>query len=373
MCGWLPVTAPPATSLQIFFLVKEASLDLTMRRYLNGAPAPQHRFPTFSENRSPKHRSEPIMMRVVLLVVLWSRSTHSTTAPPEGCSGLLADVLLARDREIGLIRSSHEEAIRKLQREIEGLRRACPCTTPSGSNVLEPALPPAAAGPEAMDEQAASGESVGTTRARNETMQAPRLAKAAGRQLLRSASPALYCSKAELRSVSASSGGTSGVEAAVVQLMETNVLCGVCIIQELTGQGIATLMDAARALFRCLHQEENRCDQETGLSRIEPMLPLASIDDRGSLVRMLELVEAGARITPGTPHLSPVAQYVNGASVRCRLCLLPPRDDRVGSWCRIRRREAANRHGLPDTATRMRAAARGRASERPAEGGGSGA
>jgi hypothetical protein len=31
------------------------------------------------------------------------------------------------------------------------------------------------------------------------------------------------------------------------------------------------------------------------------MLPLASVDDRGSLVRMLELVEAGARIPP---HLS---------------------------------------------------------------------
>jgi hypothetical protein len=145
-----------------------------------------------------------------------------------------------------------------------------------------------------MDGESVSGESISTT-LRNETRHTLLIAKAPDRRLLRSTSPALYCSKAELRSVSEAG---DGAPAAVMQLMETNVPCGICILEALTGHIIVTLLDAARLIFSCLHQEENRCDQATGLSRIEPMLPLASVDDQGSLVRMLELVEAGARIPP---------------------------------------------------------------------------
>jgi hypothetical protein len=237
-------------------------------------------------------RSVPIMMWVVLILALRLRAINSSSAPPESCSELLADFQLARDRELELIRSSHEEAIRELRSEIEVLRRACLCTAPNDSNESSAptgaALPPAAAGPEATDGESVTGESVSTT-LRNETKHTLRIAKAPGRRLLRSTSPALYCSKADLRGVS---------EATVMQLMETNILCGICILEALTGHLIVTPLDAARLLFSCLHQDENRCDQATGLSRIEPMLPLASVDDRGSLVRMLELVEAGARIPP---------------------------------------------------------------------------
>jgi hypothetical protein len=85
---------------------------------------------------------------------------------------------------------------------------------------------------------------------------------------------------------------------AVQQLLQTNPLCGNCIAQAyqavVTTVANLTSIDKARALLGCLHQEENRCDQATGLSRIEPMLVLASVADRGSLVRMLELVEAGS-------------------------------------------------------------------------------
>jgi hypothetical protein len=261
--------------------------------------------PTFSvATRTLTFGAKIMMWVVVLILALRSRAINSLSAPPESCSELLADFQLARDRELDLIRSSHEEAIRKLQSEIEGLRRACACTAPNKSNESSAptgaaALPPAAAGPEAMDGESVSGESVSTTPTRSETRQTLMMAKAPDRRLLRSTSPALNCSKAELRSVSESSG--AGAQAIFMQLMETNVLCGICILQALTGQVIVTLLDAGRYLFSCLHQEENRCDQETGLSRIEPILPLASVDDRGSFVRMLELVEAGACIPP---HLS---------------------------------------------------------------------
>jgi hypothetical protein len=43
----------------------------------------------------------------------------------------------------------------------------------------------------------------------------------------------------------------------------------------------------------CTHQEENRCDASTGLSRIVSLIPLASIHDRDSIFRMIDVVEAG--------------------------------------------------------------------------------
>ena len=216
---------------------------------------------------------------------------------------MLAEMQLAHNREVLLIRSSHEETVRKLRNEIEGLRRACSRTTPASSKErllssapAGAAFPPNAAGSDPQDR--VSGI---RTRGRTGARQTPRLAQAArrpaaGRQLLRSGSAALYCSKVELRSVIESPAGK--IADAFEQLLQTNPLCGDCMIQALqavmTTVTNPTALDLGPVVWRCSHQEENRCDQATGLSRIEPMLVLASVADRGSLVRMLELVEAGS-------------------------------------------------------------------------------
>jgi tRNA U54 and U55 pseudouridine synthase Pus10 len=118
------------------------------------------------------------------------------------------------------------------------------------------------------------------------------------------------------------------------QLLQTNPLCGDCMLRAfaavVTTVANPTTIDKSRALLGCLHQEENRCDQATGLSRIEPMLVLASVADRGSLVRMLELVEAGLHITPD-------AVLHSCSAVRCRaLQLVPTACSRQSSTCTAR-------------------------------------
>ena len=244
---------------------------------------------------------------------------------------MLAEMQHAHNREVLLIRSSHEETVRKLRKEIEGLRRACSRTTPASSNELLLSSAPAGAAfpPDADPLDKGSGI---TTRGRTGTRQTPRLAQAARRQLLRSGSAALYCSKVELRSVIESPADK--IVDAFEQLLQTNPLCGVCMIQALqavtTTVTNPTALDLVPAVWRCSHQEENRCDQATGLSRIEPMLVLASVADRGSLVRMLELVEAGSHITPD-------ADMHCCSAVRCRaLQLVPTACSRQSSTCTAR-------------------------------------
>jgi len=283
-----------------------------------------------SRRLQPDSTQKLVLTWVVLIIV--TRPAHSMAAPLDAdvrCSDLLAEMQHAHKRELVLIRSSHEEIVRKLRNEIEGLRRACSHTTPASSNerLLSSAPAGAAFPPDADPLDKGSGI---TTRGRTGTRQTPRLAQAARRQLLRSGSAALYCSKVEYRSVVES----PGVVDAVQQLLQTNPLCGNCIAQAyqavVTTVANLTSIDKARALLGCLHQEENRCDQATGLSRIEPMLVLASVADRGSLLRMLELVEAGSHITPD-------AHMHCCSAVRCRaLQLVPTACSRQSSTCTAR-------------------------------------
>ena len=288
-----------------------------------------------SRRLQPDSTQKLVLTWVVLIIV--ARPAHSMAAPSDAdvlCSDLLAEMQQTHNREVLLIRSSHEETVRKLRNEI--LRRACSRsrTTPTSSNErllssapAGAAFPPDAAGSDPLDR-----ESGITTRGRTSTRQTPRLAQAARRQLLRSGSAALYCSKVEYRSMVESP--TSKIADVGQQLVDTNPLCGGCMIQaaQAVRKTVAnpTALDLGRALLGCLHQEENRCDQATGLSRIEPMLLLASVADRGSLVRMLELVEAGLHITPdAVMHCC--------SAVRCRaLQLVPTACSRQSSTCTAR-------------------------------------
>jgi hypothetical protein len=250
-----------------------------------------------SRRLQPDSTQKLVLTWVVLIIV--TRPAHPMAAPLDAdvrCSDLLAEMQFAHNREVVLIRSSHEETVRKLLNEIEGLRRACSRSTPTRSNerLLSSAPAGAAFPPDAVGSDPLDRESGSMTRGGTGTRQTPRPAQAARRQLLRSGSAALYCSKVEFRSVIES----PGVVGAVLNLLQTNPPCGVCMAQAVMTVAHPTAFEKGRAVVVCLHQEENRCDQATGLSRIEPMLLLASIADRGSLVRMLELVEAGLHITP---------------------------------------------------------------------------
>ena len=285
-----------------------------------------------SRRLQPDNTQKLVLTWVVLIIV--TRPAHSMAAPSDAnvlCSDLLAEMQHAHKRELVLIRSSHEETVRKLRNEIEGLRRACSRTTPTSSKerLLSSAPAGAACPPDAAGSDPLDRESGITTRGRTSTRQTPRLAQAARRQLLRSGSAALYCSKVELRSVIESPAAD-----AFEQLLQTNPLCGVCMIQ--AAQAVTTTvtnptaLDLGPAVWGCSHQEENRCDQATGLSRIEPMLVLASVADRGSLVRMLELVEAGL-------HFTPDAVLHCCSAVRCRaLQLVPTACSRQSSTCTAR-------------------------------------
>jgi hypothetical protein len=125
-----------------------------------------------------------------------------------------------------------------------------------------------------------------------ETPEVRPLALQARRKLLREDTAQRFCSSAEMRTVLDVTTRESR-EDAVKTLLTTNTPCGLCILQ----RSKIPLPDILLALQGCMHQEENWCDASTGLSRIESLIPLASVHDRISIVRMVEAVEAGVCIT----------------------------------------------------------------------------
>jgi hypothetical protein len=124
----------------------------------------------------------------------------------------------------------------------------------------------------------------------NRTLQAPRPTvpvSGARRELLRSTTAPPPCSKEEMRTVlNASPQSRLG---AVMDLLARNTLCGTCILERAS----APIPDILLEIQSCAHQDENRCDASTGLARIVSLIPLASIHDRDSIFRMVDLVEAG--------------------------------------------------------------------------------
>ena len=95
------------------------------------------------------------------------------------------------------------------------------------------------------------------------------------------------CSQTELSSVLRVATSSEQLQSVVLSLMETNVLCGLCIVQCAS----EPLPDAVRCVFACGHERENRCDEETGVLRIGPLIRRATLHDRASITSMLEPVE----------------------------------------------------------------------------------
>ena len=116
---------------------------------------------------------------------------------------------------------------------------------------------------------------------------------AVGRSLLQSEGRA--CSKAEAQAVLSAAADPIPV---VMQMMGTNPSCATCIITRCVE---AKGADSVMCLQSCQHQQENRCDESTGLQRLAPLLSNVSLDDRDSLVRLLLMAESDCT-RPGSPH-----------------------------------------------------------------------
>jgi hypothetical protein len=239
-----------------------------------------------------------------------SALTASSTPPPLGadtvdarCAERAAVEHLAHGSELREVRLSHEKAIRELRMqldsrtaELERLRRTCTCSSASVEVPQQAGLSlpfgndsdtGSGRGPKSGDVASVARE---VKQGANRTLQVSRPTvpvSAAGRELLRSTTAPPHCSKEEMRTVlNASPQSRAG---AVKDLLMTNTLCGMCILERVS----APIPDILLEIQSCTHQEENRCDASTGLSRIVSLIPVASIQDRASIFRMVDVVEAG--------------------------------------------------------------------------------
>jgi hypothetical protein len=99
--------------------------------------------------------------------------------------------------------------------------------------------------------------------------------------------PARPCSKSDIYDV-LNAGKEEGAQA-IAGMMGTNLECALCLLQALT----QPMPDGLMLAWACHHQNENRCDEDTGLSRILPLLGRAALSQRDSIVSLLTAVEAG--------------------------------------------------------------------------------
>jgi hypothetical protein len=232
-------------------------------------------------------RSVPVSFLAVALILL---GTSRSTAAPSLEGGANAGEAVRCSDRLDTMQRAHERALLEIQgrlddrtAELAALRRSCK-SSPIAPHVAS-ALTPLAPGAGALLASAPT-----TAMTSQETSETPQAAQR--RRLLASDSRARPCSKAEMRTVLETPPSSPELRAdAVKQILATNVECGLCIL-EFTSSPV--LPDIIFDLQSCLHQDENMCDVKLGLSGIASLIPLASLHDRDSLVRMVELVEAGA-------------------------------------------------------------------------------
>jgi hypothetical protein len=99
--------------------------------------------------------------------------------------------------------------------------------------------------------------------------------------------PARPCSKSDIYAV-VNAGKEEGANV-ITGMMSTNLECALCLIQALT----RPMPDGIMLAWACHHQEENRCNEATGLSRILPLLENATLSHRDTIVVLMTAVEAG--------------------------------------------------------------------------------
>lgn len=102
--------------------------------------------------------------------------------------------------------------------------------------------------------------------------------------LLQAESPS--CSKAEIAYIFATPVAERSAVAA--RMMESNPTCVICIITA----SRKAYPDVVYYLSACMHQNENECTDSTGLARVAPLLRNVSLQNRQSVIAMLEVAEA---------------------------------------------------------------------------------
>jgi hypothetical protein len=209
------------------------------------------------------------------LAVLSCWTCAAKLALQEPCSSALSEERLIHMRQLAEAHARHEAAIKEIRtlldnqtRELEALRRTCvSASSPMATVSLDGSRP-------------------------------LRPERRTGRGLLRSGSEAGHCANEELQRVLDVAGaGKEATKTASLKLLLENPPCGECIAATLlpaagsNDPGVA--VDVLKGLYRCLHQQENVCNQTTDLSTIDAMLPFAVPSNRSSIIRLLELVDAG--------------------------------------------------------------------------------
>jgi hypothetical protein len=110
-------------------------------------------------------------------------------------------------------------------------------------------------------------------------------ARSAARSLLQAdASAAQPCSKDDVRGMLAA----ADPQPFVLGLMATNPSCGLCIVA-CAGK---PMPDLVTCVLACEDQRGYRCDNSTGLARIEPLINTTTLGDRESIANLLLLAEA---------------------------------------------------------------------------------
>ena len=112
-----------------------------------------------------------------------------------------------------------------------------------------------------------------------------------GRALLQDTNIERHCSKRDLLGVINAGSDRDKAQQVVMGLMVTNTPCAMCIVMCAT----RIKFDAVLCMHACLTQNENRCDDETGLERIAKLIPEANLLDRASILSLLIPVEADCR------------------------------------------------------------------------------
>jgi hypothetical protein len=96
------------------------------------------------------------------------------------------------------------------------------------------------------------------------------------------------CSKTELLTL---------IEAAdpvpvAMAMLQTNPGCAMCVIPCRSKAGEQLGLYGGQCIYSCAHQNENACSELTGLSSMRPFIEKATLHDRDSLTRLLELADA---------------------------------------------------------------------------------
>jgi hypothetical protein len=215
-------------------------------------------------------------------------------------------------------------------RELEALRRTC--------------------SPETSSDVSASSK-IATVPLDDSRPLLPERRKGKGRGLLRFGSKeAGPCPKDAVQSVLIVTGsGKELTVKAASKLLQENPPCGGCVATALLpaagfindkNQANVAGVDVLKSLHACLHQQENVCNESSGLSTIAALVPFAALSNRSSIIQLLGLVEAGIilQCPACIPARSPVAHCTiqlwhahreSVAAARGRLQLLLARDSRA--------------------------------------------